>query len=327
MRVLITGESGFIAKNLKVAFEKNGHKCITIDDANVNRLKKTGEVCVYRNSHETWSWHLENLKIDVVVHNAAAVGTDVVALNPDESVLTNVTGTYNLVRACNLSKIPICYMGTTVIYDTAKYQNTNITETSDLNPTTLYGITKLSSEQIVKTHANNWMVMRPLFAYGGVGDMNSLISKTIFAVKQNRTSIDMFLDPQKIKDYLHVSDYCNAVVMGCSQSSAWGKDFNIAAETPYKVSDIIKVLEGAIDTDLSKILNWHPETDYLGNHRLTSAKFKEVTGWEPTYTLEDGIKKSVYEIQNDDSNFNPLSFLDEAKSKSIDLTEFFNSNI
>jgi nucleoside-diphosphate-sugar epimerase len=327
MRVLITGESGFIAKNLKVAFESLGHDCLMIDNANVKRLKKTGEVCVYRNTAEEWAWHLENLKIDVVVHNAAAVGTDVVALSPQESVLTNVTGTYNLVRACNLSKIPICYMGTTVIYDTAKYQSSNIVENSDLNPTTLYGISKLSSEQIIKTHSRDWMILRPLFAYGGVGDMNSLISKTIFAAHQGRNNIDMFLDPQKIKDYLHVSDYCNAVVLGCTSSQAWGQDFNIAAETPVKVLDIVNILEKEIKADLSKILQWHPSTDYLGNHRLSSSKFRLSTGWEPCYTLEEGIKKSVQEIQNDDSCFNPLAFLDEAKNRDVDLTEFFNSNI
>ncbi len=327
MRVVITGESGFIARNLTAAFEKKGHTCVILENPNLNRLNKTGEVCVYRNDAESWAWHLKNEKVDLVVHNAAVVGTDVVALNPSESTLSNVTGTYNITRACNVAKIPICYMGTTVIYDTAKYQDCDITEESILNPTTFYGIQKLSGERLVMTHANDWTVIRPLFAYGGVGDMNSLISKTVFSFREKRQKIDMFLDPKKVKDYLHVSDYCNAVVMGCEDSNCLGNDYNVSAETPHVVGTIMNMIQEILGADLSSVLKWHPETDYLGNHRLTSDKFRKATGWEPSLSLYQGIKKSVAEIMSDDTFFNPLVHLDEAKSRNVNLTDFYNSNI
>ena len=327
MRVLITGESGFIAQNLARAFSNSNHEVVTIDDPNVSRLSKTGEVCVYRNSAESWQWHLENLNVDLVIHNAAVVGTDVVALSPNESSLTNLTGTYNIVRACKKSKVPVCYMGTTVIYDTARYQDDLIEEDSALNPTTFYGVQKLAAERVVTTHSDDWMVIRPLFAFGGVGDMNSLIAKTIFAYKENRDNIDMFLDPLKVKDYLHVKDYCDAVVLGCENSSCWGNDFNVSAETPYVVGDIVKMVEKEMRVNLDRVVRWHPETDYLGNHRLTSSKFRNVTGWEPKITLSEGIAMSVNDILEDSTGFNPLIHLDEAKNKNIELTDFFNSNI
>jgi len=327
MRVLITGESGFIARNLVNSFEKEGHTCVLLKDSNLTRLKKTGEVCIHRNNSESWAWNIKNENIDLVVHNAAVVGTDVVALNPNEATLSNVTGTYNIVRACNSANVPICYMGTTVIYDTANYQNSDIKEDSDLNPTTLYGILKLAGERVVTTHAKDWIVMRPLFAYGGVGDMNSLISKTIFAHREKRKQIEMFLDPNKIKDYLHVSDYCDAVVMGCTDSNCLGNDYNVAAETPFVVKEIVKILQEKLGSDLEKVVKWHPETDYLGNHRLTSNKFRSTTGWSPSLTLKEGIQKAVDEILSDTSLFNPLEYLDEAKNRNVDLTDFYNSNI
>ena len=322
MRFLITGESGFIATNLARVLQDNGHTSVTIHDSNVARIM-TGEVCVHRNSYEVWSHHIKNLNIDVVVHNAATVGTDVVALNPQEATLTNLAGTYNLVRACNNAKVPICYMGTTVIYDTERYQNTAITETSATRPTTLYGIQKLAGEQVVMTHSKQWIVMRPLFAYGGVGDMNSLIAKTIFAKKNNRSNIDMFLNPKKIKDYLYVDDYCRAVMIGCEKGFC-GDDFNIAAETPYKTEDILDLIQEEINMDLSDVVRWYPKTDYLGNHRLSSLKFRKATNWKPQLDLKEGIKKAATQILNDDSEYDPLVHLDEAKNKGVDLTEFFN---
>ena len=322
MKVLVTGESGFIAENLIRVLKKRGHTPIVIHDSNLSRIK-TGEVCVHRNSHEQWAFHLKNLGVDLVVHNAAVVGTDVVALNPTEATLTNISGTYNIVRACNEVNIPVCYLGTTVIYDTAKYQEEEITEESVLNPTTFYGIQKLAGEQIIRTHSKHWLVMRPLFAFGGVGDMNSLIAKSVYAKKNNRDFIDMFLDPDKIKDYLYVDDFCEAVSIGC-EKGLFGNDYNVAAETPYKVHDIIRMLESELDQDLSSVIKWHAETDYLGNHRLSCRKFRSDTGWKPKHDLNAGIKKAVEDIASDESEYDPLVHLDEAKSLGLDLTQFFN---
>lgn len=322
MKILITGESGFIAENLSSVLKRRGHTPVLIHDSNLTRIK-TGEVCVHRNSYQQWAYHLKNLNIDIVVHNAAIVGTDVVALNPEEATATNVAGTYNMVRACNESNIPICYLGTTVIYDTARYQDEQITETSLLNPTTLYGIQKLAAEQIVKTHSKHWSVIRPLFAFGGVGDMNSLIAKSVFAKKNNRSLIDMFLDPEKVKDYLYVEDFCDAVSL-CCEKGLFGDDFNIAAETPYKTSEIVEVIEANLSMDMSSVIKWHPETDYLGNHRLSSAKFRKASGWTPKLNLDQGVKKSIKDIVSDSSEYDPLIHLDSAKDQGVDLTQFFN---
>ena len=326
MRVLITGESGFIARNLSDSFQASGHEVVCIDDANVLKLTQTGEMCVYRNFPEVWTWHLTNLSVDAVIHNAAVVGTDVVALNSKESTLTNVTGTYNLAMAAKAAGIPICYMGTTVIYDTAEYQDKKITENSQIRPMTLYGSQKMAGEHIITSHSKDWMVIRPLFAYGGEGDMNSLIAKTIYTHLQEEGEIDMFLDPSKIKDYLHVQDFCEAVVIAC-ESGLWGNDFNVAAETPMVTLDIVEMMSEIVSPKIFKNVRWHPKTDYLGNHMLSSEKFRSATGWVPKISLREGIKMVLSSITNCDDDYDPLAHLKRAESEGVDLTNFYNSNI
>ena len=326
MRVLITGEHGFIARNLSSSFTTLGHKVVGIQDSNVQRVPKTGEICVHSNSIDSWAWHIKNLNIDVVIHNAAVVGTDVVALNPKEATITNVVGSYNLARATKAANVPVCYMGTTVIYDTSKYQESMITEKSDVRPMTLYGGQKLAGEHIITSHARDWLVIRPLFAYGGIGDMNSLIAKSIYAYLNDKKELDMFLDPGKIKDYLHVKDFCDAVVVGCVQG-LWGNDYNISAESPLPTLKIVEMMNEIVSSSISEIIKWHPETDYLGNHVLSSEKFRKVSGWKPNVSLRDGIY-SVYEsISRNDENYDPLIHLHKAQQQGIDLTEFYNSNI
>ena len=116
--------------------------------------------------------------------------------------------------------------------------------------------------------------MRPLFAYGGVGDMNSLIAKTFFAAKHDKDNIDMFLDPKLWKDYIHVSDFCNAVVIGSTSEQGVNQDFNVSAQTPRSVGEIVNIMSEMLGSDISTRIKWHPKTDYLGNHRLSSKKFR-----------------------------------------------------
>jgi len=326
MRIGITGEKGFIAKNLANEIISQGHKFITIDDSdfakNCMEYTESGEVCVYRNSSTKWSCLFEVLKLDCIVHNAAVVGTDVVALNPEHSINTNILGTQTIVKAANNSNMLIVYTGTTVVYDTYKYQETNILENSEIFPRTNYAIQKYAGEMLVRNNANNWLVTRPLFAYGGVGDMNSLIAKSLYGVRNSVKNIDMFLNPEKIKDYMHVEDFCHSVIR-LIDSDVRNEDFNITAENPLSTLEIIDLIEEVSGASLEDVIKWHPETDYLGNHRLSNKKFIEFMGFSRTRTLRNGIKSAWDSIKNTDDSYNPLKYLIEAKEKDINLKDFF----
>ena len=322
MNIFITGEKGFIAQNI-IKEAKTNFKNIKVVTGNVDYLNthKPGEPCVYKNSIDQWEFFFRLNKINVIIHNAAYVGTDVVALNSSESTSTNVEGTYNICRAAKKCGIPVCYMGTTVIYNTPQYQRTKITEQSEHGPNTLYGCQKLAAEYIVKSQTSKWMIIRPLFAYGGEGDMNSLIAKSIYAALNKKEQIDMFLDPTKIKDYMHVTDYANAVLTAI-QKDLWYDDWNVAAETPCNTLKIVNMIESVCNLDLEKVIRWHPQTDYMGNHRLNTSKFREAANWEPSITLSEGIEMS-YDTILKSKEYNPLTYLEEANKKGIDLTEFF----
>ena len=322
MNVFITGEQGLIAQNIIKEAKENFDDVKIISGAvDYLNMYQAGEPCVYQNSIEQWRFFFELNKIDVIIHNAAVVNTEVVGMNLERATRTNDEGTYKICMAAQKLNIPVCYMGTTVIYDAFKYQREKITEKSNYGPHTLYGCQKLAAEYIVKSHAPKWMIIRPLFAYGGKGDMNSLIAKSIYGCLNNK-QVDMRLDPLKYKDYMYVSDYANAVLTAITQY-LWNDEWNIAAETPHITQDIIKIIEDVCDLDMSSTINWKPNSDYTGNHRLDSSKFRKASGWAPKITLRAGIKMS-YSTILESTDYNPLVHLEEAEKKNINVGDFFN---
>lgn len=326
MRIAITGEKGFIAKNLINEINNRGHTFVSLDGADQSSnmvFTEKYELCVYSNKTEDWTRLFNELNIDCVVHNAAVVGTDVVALNPRHAVNTNVLGTQIITDAANEAGVLNVYIGTTVIYDTPKYQDTLIKEDSLTLPSTHYAVQKYAGEMIVKNTAKEWLVIRPLFAYGGVGDPNSLIAKTIYSAKNNLNNVDMFLDQEKLKDYMHVFTFCDAIVSAV-ESDVRNEDFNVSAENPLKTKDIIKEIESQLNVDLRNTLTWHANTDYLGNHLLSCEKFKNMIGFKRSpISLKEGITLSIKSIMFDNSEYNPLVYLEEAKNKNVNLTEYF----
>ena len=322
MRIAITGENGFIAKNLAKEINVKHTFVSLLDDNNLKEKIDTGEPCVYQNTEDQWYQSFVDNQIDVIVHNAAVVGTDVVALNPDHSIMTNVLGTQRITNAANRAGILNVYLGTTVIYDTPKYQEKPITEFSDIHPRTLYAAQKYAGEMFVRNSADNWLVMRPLFAYGGEGDMNSLIAKTMFALKNGVEELDMFLDPLKTKDYMHVSDFCRAIMIAI-ESNVRNEHFNVAANQPYNTQGIVDMIQRRTGMEPNKIIKWHPETDYLGNHILSSSKFEYHFGHFRKIPLYEGVKMSWNSIQDAGSDYNPLKYLEQAKENNTDLVSFF----
>ena len=324
MRIAITGENGFIAKNLAKKINDDFLKTFVslTNDKNLKEKLDTDEPCVYRNTEDEWYQAFIDNQLDVIVHNAAVVGTDVVALNPDHSIMTNVLGTQRITNAANRAGILNVYLGTTVIYDTPKYQEVPITEESDIHPRTLYAAQKYAGEMFVRNSSDNWLVMRPLFAYGGEGDMNSLIAKTMFALKNGVKELDMFLDPSKRKDYMHVSDFCKAIMIAI-ESNIRNEHFNIAANQPYNTQGIVDMIHRRTGIQPNKIIKWHPETDYLGHHILSSEKFESFFGLLKKIPLYEGVKMSWNSIQDAGSDYNPLKYLEQAKESNTDLVGFF----
>jgi len=144
----------------------------------------------------------------------------------------------------------------------------------------------------------------------------------LYGIKNGIENIDMFLSPEKIKDYMHVEDFCNSVVR-LIDSDIRNEDFNITACNPYNTFEIVNMIEEVTGYSLENVVKWHPETDYLGNHRLSNKKFVDFMKYSKVKTLKQGIRQSWESIKNSDGQYNPLKFLDQANSEGIDLKQFF----
>lgn len=332
-KAFLTGERGFIAKNLiKVARDRLSFINDNISYNSILNRNGKGEIDFVSSRAQFLEEELRKQECDIIIHNGAVVGTDVCGLHPKGAIINNVYGTYNIATIAKKLNIPIVYIGTTVIYDTQEVQHDWIEEDSPIFPRTLYATTKYEGELIIRAYCQDsrYCILRPLFCYGGEGDMNSLIAKTIFNWYRRKRGFKIFLDPSKIKDYMHVDDFCETIVIAAVNDYIldFNTDFNISADDPIKTTEIVKQIEKVgVDTSYIK---WVPETDYLGNHRVNNSKFKIVTSrvgrWYPKVDLMSGIisvQDSILALDKD-SSYNPFEHLDDIEQQNIDIETHYN---
>ena len=335
-KVYITGNNGFLARNLikRINSQFSDKLFVATEGTEDLILTDNDEIDIVENPYEILKDWIERAKIDVIVHNAAIVGTDVVAINARKAVDVNVYGTYVIAQIASELSIPIIYIGTTVIYDTFLVNETKeaITEDTSIYPRTLYASSKYEGEMILNMYCrkSGYAILRPLFCYGGIGDMNSLIAKSVYnVVSSTNEEFKIFLDPNNMKDYMHAYDFVDAIAHSIINKSYLKlEDYNVSLNQPMKTSDIADLIDSTLCREISKYIKWEPDTDYLGYHIIDNLKFKKHhPEWNPSITLEQGIKMYYNDLVADvlvgEGNYNPLKHLQQIEKDDVDILKHY----
>ncbi|PLX28756.1 LPS biosynthesis protein WbpP, partial [Candidatus Parcubacteria bacterium] len=111
-----------------------------------------------------------------------------------------------------------------------------------------------------------------------------VIAKFLKQVK-NGESMTVCGDGEYYRDYTHVSDVARANILAMTKDGVGkGGTINIGNKNPHSVNDIVKLIGGEFTNVDARV----------GDVRYTEAdntKAKELLGWEPTVTLEQGIEE------------------------------------
>jgi len=340
-KIFITGESGTIPLAIQRQLLGNGKYEVVnsqLDDKyNLKPRKKWQSFKVREKEIDfldrnlllnelDWLWK----DVDIIIHSGAFVGTDFCADTPEAAIKANVEGTNNMVDVCNKFDIKLCYFSTTAILDPSDYNQIEpMTENTNIEPQTLYGITKYSGEQIVKRLCKTKkMIIRPVFGFSDYpDDLHSALTKAIYLLYHNGVAgehkgltkkLEILLDTKIKKSYTRVENI-GAAVINLIDKELWGEVFNVGENHDNAVDwevlfSIIKksfkkILKNGSEREKDWIENisvndsniiWKPELDYLHWHNMNDFKISN-NGCKfidlPNYiSLEEGIMKTCESV-------------------------------
>ena len=168
MKVLVTGNAGFIGFHLSNYLIKKKHHIIGIDNLNkyndVN-LKKSRLVILKK--FKNFNFHkidiadkkklfkkLKNKKFDVVINLAAQAGVRYSISNPDQYLKSNIVGFCNLLNLIKKKKIKhFLFASTSSVYGNNNYKTFKESYPS-VFPIQFYAATKRSNELIAHSYSH-----------------------------------------------------------------------------------------------------------------------------------------------------------------------------
>jgi dTDP-L-rhamnose 4-epimerase len=280
-------------------------------------------------------WEKALKDIEVVVHFAAETGTGQSMYEISKYCEVNITGTALLLDYITNKKHPIkkvIVASSRAVYGEGKYfckedgvvfpekrneddllkgnynpvcpycsQLVSIMPTdeeSELHPSSIYGITKLTQEKmlfnVLKPLNFPFTILRYQNVYGPGQSLSNpytgILSIFSTLIKSNK-KINVFEDGLESRDFVYISDAVDATVLAIENDAANFQIFNVGAGESITVLDAVKQLMKLYNKSVSYYISGNFRLGDIRHNMADLTKIKKILGYSPKYSFNNGIKK------------------------------------
>jgi CDP-glucose 4,6-dehydratase len=243
---------------------------------------------------------LGEYEADTVIHLAAQTIVTIANRNPVSTFETNVGGTWALLEACRRS--PTVSQVVVASSDKAygDYEALPYDEETPLRARHPYDASKAAADLIAQSYAASYRlpvaITRCGNFYGG-GDLNwsRLVPGTIRSVLRGQRPI-IRSDGNHVRDYLYAADGAAASMLLAERLAETpdlrGQTFNFSNEVQLTVLELVETILALMDSDLNPDV-CNNATNEIRHQYLSAAKARELLGWGPLFTLNEGLRQTV----------------------------------
>jgi UDP-glucose 4-epimerase len=309
-RVLITGGIGFIGSNLARRLVDLGADVMLVDSLipdyggnlfNIDGITDRLTVNIADVRQRSTMNHLVKTR-DVIFNLAGQVSHIDSMRNPDDDLEINCRSQLTILEACryNNPQVKVVFAGTRQVY--GRPRSLPVDESHLVTPTDVNGINKAAGENYHLVYNNVFGVRacslrltnvygpRQLIRHNRQGFIGWFIRLAI-----EDGVIDIYGDGSQRRDFVYVDDAADAFLRAGANDACNGEVFNIGGTEPVSHRDLTTLLIDVAGTGRVRYVEWPAEKKAIdiGDFYADSSKFRRVTGWTPTVSLRDGLKRTV----------------------------------
>jgi len=243
---------------------------------------------------------LNEFEIVTVLHLAAQTIVGIANRNPVSTLETNVAGTWALLEACR--RCPNVKQVILASSDKAYGEQVELpyTEATPLQGRHVYDVSKSCADLVAQSYAQVFgmpvAVTRCGNFYGG-GDLNwnRIVPGTIRSIVRGTAPV-IRSDGSFVRDYIYAEDAVQAYLFLAEQlehnPALRGEAFNFSNETQITVLELVRKIGGMMGSSLApQVLN--QASNEIERQYLSAEKARRVLGWQPQYTLDTGLAKTI----------------------------------
>ena len=243
---------------------------------------------------------LAEYEVQSVFHLAAQTIVGIANRSPLSTFETNVRGTWTVLEACRSLD-----MGSVVVAASDKaygpQEELPYREGFALEPRYPYDASKAAADMIARSYWHTFglrvAVTRFANLYGG-GDLNlsRLVPEAALAAIDGRPPV-IRSDGTLERDFLYVDDAVGAYLAIWSlleDGQGAGEAFNAGGDRPHTVLDVVRLTCAVAGTGVEpEVRGKGPPAGEIVRQWVDSTKLREMSGWAPEVSLEEGLTRTV----------------------------------
>ena len=235
--------------------------------------------------------------VDIIFHLGALIAIPYSYIHPRETIETNILGALNVLTVAKENNIEkLVHTSTSEAYGTAKY--VPITEEHPLQGQSPYSASKIGADKIAESFYLSFdlpvAIIRPFNTYGPRQSARAVIPTII---TQALTKEEIFLGSlHPTRDYTYVKDVVEGFIKVAESPKSIGEVINIGSNFEISIGDLANKIislvgkNAEIITDSARVRPQDSEVERLW---CDNTKAKRLLGWEPTTSLDEGLKRTI----------------------------------
>jgi UDP-glucose 4-epimerase len=294
--VLVVGSEGFIGSNLakQLSADFSVFGCDVVDSSSYLHESNYIKICVEKLSFDE-SFILFKPDICINCSGSANVKASFVDIKNDfdKNVNTIVQLTDSILKVKPYCKL--INLSSAAVYGNPG--NLPITKDAATRPISPYGVHKLLSEKLISSYHDifniNACSLR-IFSVYGEGQKKLLLWDFLNQSwsKKNTNSIKLFGTGRESRDYIHIQDVIQQIILVINNAGFFGEVYNIGNGEEIYINDLIYMLSNE-----AGIIN---KVEFTGENKIGDpvnwkADISEMISWgyQQTVSIETGVKSYV----------------------------------
>ncbi len=301
---LITGGAGFIGSNMARFLLEKGQSVRVLDNFENGKKENLAEISdkielIVGDVRDTDTVKKSVDNVDVVYHLAALGSVPRSIADPATSHDVNVNGTFNMLegsRQANVKRFILA--SSSSVYG----ENPVLPQHEDLPlaPISPYGATKAIGEIYCKTFYETYglqtISLRYYNVFGPRQDPNSQYAAAIplfVSALMRDKSPRIFDDGEQTRGFTYIDNVTSANWLAATAKQTKGQAMNISTLTAVSVNTVVNTIKELLAKESIKPIYDPPRQGDIKHSLADVSKAKEIIGYEPKVSFEEGIRKAI----------------------------------
>jgi UDP-glucose 4-epimerase len=309
-KVMITGGLGFIGSNLARQLVELGAEVLLVDSLipdyggnlfNIDGVADRLHINIADIRQQSTMNYL--VRDRSVIFNLAGQVSHIDSMrDPYSDLEINCRSQLTVLEACrnNNPAVKVVFAGTRQVY--GRPHSLPVSESHLVRPTDVNGINKAAGEYYHLVYNNVFGVRACSLRLTNVYGPRQLIKHNrqgfigwFIRLAIEDAVIEIYGDGSQLRDFVYVDDAADAFLRAGADDGCNGEVFNVGGQMPHSLRELAGLLVEIAGTGHAKYVEWPADKKAIdiGSFYADSSKFTRATGWTPTVSLGDGLRRTI----------------------------------